>query len=69
MADDIDLTPEAQLAVRKYVSNYLIGIATLIGIANVVAIFGALYFLVGEAARHPHAQEQRGRESSEATMT
>lgn len=51
MADDVGLTPEAQLAVRQYVSRYLLGIAAIIGLANVAALFGALYFLVGESAR------------------
>lgn len=54
---DIELSPSAQLAIRKHVTSYLIGIATLFGIANVVAILTALYFLVGEAAKVAVEQE------------
>lgn len=46
-----------QLAIRKQVSTYLISIVSIFGVANVVALFGALYFLVGEAAQRAVTQE------------
>lgn len=51
MSTNAELTPVAELAVRKYVSRYLIGIGAFIGFANIAALLGALYFLVGESAR------------------
>lgn len=51
MTDDVQLSAGAELAIRKYVSSYLFGIAAFIGIANLVVLVGALYFVVGETAR------------------
>lgn len=57
MADSDQLDASMQLAIRKQVSTYLIGIISIFGVANVIALFGALYFLVGEAARRAVTEE------------
>ncbi len=46
MSDDkTSLTPEAQLAVQKYINNYLARISALVGGLNLLVILGGVFYL------------------------